>query len=174
MNPYEAPAHDEPRGRAAHDAPLAPLGLRFAGAVVDILILGSCFIPGVLAVVLLPETLDEWGDPEPHPAALAVIGLGLLAVFGVSIYQWVLISTTGQSLGKKAVGTRIVKLNGEPVDFVSGVLLRVWILNFVTGILNQCCLGWIVTLVDCLFIFQPDRRCLHDHLAGTKVILHDA
>lgn len=173
MNPYEAPITDALGSEPALEAELASLGQRLLGAVLDGLILVACFIPGVFAVVLLPTTLDAWGDPEPHPLAMGLIGLGLLGVLAVSILQWVLIASRGQTLGKMAVGTRIVLMNGSPVNFLTGVILRLWILNVVTGVLNQCCLGWIVTLFDCLFIFQPDRRCLHDHLAGTKVIVHE-
>jgi uncharacterized RDD family membrane protein YckC len=30
--------------------------------------------------------------------------------------------------------------------------------------------GTVVGLVDVLVIFRSDKRCLHDHLAGTKVV----
>jgi hypothetical protein len=31
-------------------------------------------------------------------------------------------------------------------------------------------LGAIFHMVDCLTIFREDRRCLHDHIAGTRVV----
>jgi uncharacterized RDD family membrane protein YckC len=31
-------------------------------------------------------------------------------------------------------------------------------------------IGLFLRLVDVLAIFRPDRRCIHDHLAKTKVI----
>ena len=31
-------------------------------------------------------------------------------------------------------------------------------------------LGMIFHLVDSLFIFREDRRCLHDRIAGTRVV----
>ena len=32
-------------------------------------------------------------------------------------------------------------------------------------------LGVVVGLLNPLLIFRADRRCLHDHIAGTKVVL---
>ena len=45
----------------------------------------------------------------------------------LSICQWTLIARTGQSLAKRWLGIRIVKVDGSPVNFASGVALRVWI-----------------------------------------------
>jgi hypothetical protein len=30
--------------------------------------------------------------------------------------------------------------------------------------------GTFLVLVDVLFIFRKDRRCVHDHIAGTRVV----
>lgn len=101
----------------------------------------------------------------------AAAGMTMLAWLGLGIYQWYLISTTGQSLGKKWMNIRIVKLDGSPVDFASGVLLRIWALYGLTLFGALIVLGWLLPLVDALMIFGDDRRCLHDHLAGTKVVV---
>ena len=55
-----------------------------------------------------------------------------------------LITTSGQSIGKKLVKTRIIREDGSPVDFVSGVVLRAWIIGFVSMIPF---VGGIVALV---------------------------
>ena len=47
--------------------------------------------------------------------------------------------------------------------FVSNVLLRV-IVNTVLSLIP------FYTLVDILLIFREDRRCIHDMIAGTKVV----
>jgi uncharacterized RDD family membrane protein YckC len=44
-------------------------------------------------------------------------------------YQWYLISTTGQSLGKRWLGVQIVRVDGSPSGLRHGVILRSWILG---------------------------------------------
>jgi uncharacterized RDD family membrane protein YckC len=95
--------------------------------------------------------------------------LGFFGALGIAVYQWILISRTGQSLGKKWTGIRIEKIDGTRVTFGTGVVLRNWVPK-VMGAVPY--LGMLFHLIDCLFIFREDRRCLHDHIAGTRVVRH--
>jgi uncharacterized RDD family membrane protein YckC len=164
---------DSPQSAAlsyADDLVLADLGSRFGAKLLDGLVAALPFLPAVLAIWGYQAVYGDMPE-DPPPVILAITALGMVGVLGVGVYQWIAISRTGQSIGKKYLGIRIVRLDGSPVDFVSGVILRSWILGFATGVLNQCCLGWIVTLVDVVMIFGEERRCLHDVLAGTKVVV---
>jgi uncharacterized RDD family membrane protein YckC len=78
------------------------------------------------------------------------------------------VATTGQSLGKKWLGIKIVKMDGTEVDLVSGVILRSWVIGGCTYIPY---VGSCVWLLDALWIFGQEQRCLHDHIANTKVIV---
>ncbi|HEX7499646.1 MAG TPA: RDD family protein [Polyangia bacterium] len=100
-------------------------------------------------------------------AGAAVIGF--LGALGIAIYQWTLIVRTGQSLGKKWTGIRIERIDGSRITFGTGVVLRNWVPK-VMGAFPY--LGMLFHLVDCLFIFREDRRCLHDLIAGTRVVRH--
>lgn len=43
--------------------------------------------------------------------------------------------------------------------------------SFVNGLIGAIpCIGSIYALVDIVFIFREDRRCLHDLLASTVVV----
>ena len=95
---------------------------------------------------------------------MVVGGLALLALWAYQAYR---VSTTGQTLAKKWLAIRVVKIDDTPVNFVSGVLLR-GILPWFLGIIPY--LGFVFSLTDALFIFGEQRRCLHDLLAGTKVV----
>lgn len=153
-NPYAPPSAAVDTAWAnptpALHQPLAERGTRLGAAIVD----------GMLYVV--PAIFAGIG----FGAELIPLGLlGFVGIFALAIYQWYLISTTGQSLAKKWMGIRIVMEDGSPVDFVHGVLLRSWVI----GVANQ--IIPFFGLVDALMIFGEQRRCLHDHIASTKVIV---
>ena len=83
------------------------------------------------------------------------------------IIQGYLLYKRGQTIGKALVGTKIVDLKGNIPNFGKLLLLR----YFVFGLTAQIpFIGGLFGLANVLFIFGEDRRCLHDHLAGTVVI----
>lgn len=123
-----------------------PLLLGFAGAATDFPFAG-------------PQDLDRIF----YPFFLA--GILFLALV---ILQIVLLSRDGQTVGKKIVGVRIVgPTDDRPAGFVRAVALRGFVHAFLVGIPG---FGILYLLVDSLSIFRDDRRCLHDHIAGTRVI----
>jgi len=89
----------------------------------------------------------------------------ILAVAGLVIVQVILLTKDSQTLGKRALKIRIVKTStGQNGGFVANVLLRL----VVNGILGAFIPFY--GLVDTLFIFKEDRRCIHDFIAGTQVV----
>ncbi len=87
----------------------------------------------------------------------------MLAAFTIPA-QLVLLATHGQTIGKRLFKSRIVRddddRNGGPA---TNVLLRTVVAEFL----------WVIpgyVAVDNLFIFRRSRRCVHDYIAGTKVI----
>jgi uncharacterized RDD family membrane protein YckC len=104
---------------------------------------------------------------EEDPGLLAVGFAGVMALVG---YQAYLVTTTGQSIGKKAMKTKILKTDGSEVDFVSGVLIRTWAAFFIQVV---PVIGSLFGLGDSLAIFFGERRqTLHDLMADTKVVRH--
>lgn len=175
-NPYAAPLSGGAKGdfgpQEYEDDESASRWLRLAGSLLDYLFLVAAFmllfIPSILLVPGAWEGLFSQAPPSDAPMQLIPIGLGWLGVLTLSIAQWVLISNTGQSLGKKAVGIRIIKVeDGEMPGFVHGVLLRQWVRGLISAV---PCFGAIFQLVDPLFIFGEERRCLHDYMAQTRVV----
>jgi uncharacterized RDD family membrane protein YckC len=120
---------------------------RFLGALADAVILGVPYVIGSLEMI-------------PDPVRL----LGVVASLGLLVYQIVIVTKHGQTIGKKLVGTRIVRKDTlDNGGFVINVLWR----GLLNGLLSIIPLYF---LADCLFIYRDDRRCIHDILAGTIVV----
>jgi uncharacterized RDD family membrane protein YckC len=155
---------------------LAGRGTRLGAAIIDRAIAALCALPGILLMgpsfvtLMLAASRGEQPELEDLDAAgfllgAFVAGLGWLAQFGVQLWM---LTTRGQSIGKRLLNIRIVLFqdNGAP-GFLHAWLLR----NFVPGIISLVpYLGFVFVLVDALFIFSEQRRCIHDHIAGTKVV----
>ena len=90
--------------------------------------------------------------------------LVLAAVVAIPI-QVALLSRYGQTIGKRALGLRIVRIEtGLNGGFLTNVVLRT-VVNW---------LLWLIppyAIVDSLFILTRSRRCVHDYIAGTRVVL---
>ena len=143
---------------------LASRGKRLAAAVVDVFI----FFPLVL-LIAQPLGLINISDPAKmqgfnldQTMQLFIIGQVLFL-----LVQGYLLHTQGQTIGKKLLKIRIVSLNDELLGI--GQLYFVRYLTF-SLIAQIPIIGAFISMVNVLFIFGQDRRCLHDRLAGTKVI----
>jgi uncharacterized RDD family membrane protein YckC len=171
----EFTANDLPPVVAAGGEP-ADRGLRLLAIVIDQLIAFVCMLPGFVVLgagfiqLILAASQGQQPDLSSLDMSRLLLGVSLLglAVLTLSIVQIVMISTRGQSIGKRILGIRIVRHpDGSKAGFVNGWLIR----SFVIGIIGAIpWLGMIFTLVDICFIFREDRRCIHDLMAGTYVV----
>jgi uncharacterized RDD family membrane protein YckC len=152
------PEASRPR-RVGRGQRLASRDVRLGACLLDLLIGLGSLLPGILVLWLGHD--DRW----LFLLGVVLLVLGSLAIAAVQI---VLLGKTGQTLGKKFLGIRIVRLEdeGNP-GFVQAVLVR-QVVFAVAGAVPVA--GTMFALVDWFFIFGDDQRCLHDYLAGTKVI----
>lgn len=139
---------------------LAEPGTRLVANLVD----SFAIILPLLGLFFLGAMIGAATGNEEGTLFVTLVLLGGLATLGVSGYQLYLQSTLGQTLGKRMMGIKVVRTNGSPVSLGRIILLR----NLVPAAINAAC--GIFNLVDALFIFAADRRCLHDHIADTKVV----
>jgi uncharacterized RDD family membrane protein YckC len=153
--------------------PLAGLGARFGAAFVDGLLQWLCKLPMFFAFAEIfklamqnPQTplTPEQVSPIVMAAYLHILPwLGALAAIQVT-----LLCVRSQSIGKMVLGLKIVSVEDEqPGGPLRAFLLRAFIPTVIEFIPF---LGLLFWLVDTCFIFRDDHRCLHDLIAGTKVV----
>jgi uncharacterized RDD family membrane protein YckC len=95
------------------------------------------------------------------------LGFAIAGWFLFLILNGYLLFHKGQTIGKLVVKTKIVDLDGNVPSFGKLLLLRYFILGVVAQIPF---IKMVVGLVDAVFIFGKGRRCLHDHMASTRVV----
>lgn len=76
--------------------------------------------------------------------------------------------TRAQSIGKWYCKLQIFDVETiQPAGFFKNWFLR----SFVNGLISGVpFVGGLYGLVDVLFVFSENHRCLHDHIAGTQVM----
>lgn len=151
---------------------LAGLGSRFGAALVDGVAQMLCRLPTSIAVFRVVSEQMSSGQQlsflEIASTASASISKSYPFLGALIVLQAVLLSLRGQSFGKILTGIRIVRVHdGSQAGFVHAFLLR----GVIPGAIELIpVLGGLFWLVDVCFIFGDERRCVHDLIAGTKVV----
>ena len=171
--PFIATSADDAATPAAESAPLL---MRFLAALIDGTLKTLCYLPISLALfhamMEQAQTGTQLSFVEMARMTTAVVDAKVGEAFPfftlLLLVQLFLLTRRGQSVGKLLLHLRIVRApDNSPVGFLRAFLLR----GSVPFLIEQIpLLGFAFWVVDSCFIFRHDRRCLHDLLAGTKVI----
>ena len=137
---------------------IASIGQRIGGALVDGLLTSMVI---VLPMLLGLIDLDDFEGTLPAPALLG------LFLFG-AVYTIVPTAVLGQTLGKIAVGSRVVVEADGTLPGWRRSAVR-WALPGLAGRLPVVGLG-VSLAISASLAWDPRRRGFHDRLAGTIVI----
>lgn len=138
-------------------APLADPSLRLLGVVIEIsLTCAPLLLLGVLGLNVGSRTIMWIGA-----------GSSAFVLLLLSLLNLVWLHRHGQTVGKRLLGLRIVRANGERAGLVRLVFLR-YLLPIAFGFVPW--VGGLFGAMDSLMIFTHDRRTIHDQMADTIVI----
>jgi uncharacterized RDD family membrane protein YckC len=176
QNPYAPPTATVADVDTGAHARLAERGTRLGAAMIDGLVMLLLLVPPamLLGMGAGDAMVGEEGAPPPaalvwigaHPVAVQLISavVGMLVFVAVNGY-W--LHTRGQTVGKRLLGIRILRSNGERAT-LSRIVIARYLPTQVAGIVPG--LGALYALVDCLLIYRDSRQCLHDTIADTIVV----
>lgn len=162
-NPYQSPNADLVNIEDPSAAlPLASKWKRLFAAIIDGVI-------GILVALPFWMLTGFWemitsGNEPPFQYTLLGGVYGFVAFLVVHGY---LLKKSGQTVGKKLLGTKITDMEGNLPEFGPLVVKRYLPISAVSIIPM---VGPLLSLIDILFIFRQDRRCVHDLIAGTQVL----
>lgn len=196
-----------PRKKAVRKAAPAPQTAgtqpRVQAAVLDVTLyaFAALAVAAVVGVfdVIHPEWMftspvfnvnEAWQGGWTTKGVGAFIAAELLLV-GLLAYQSYLAVVSGQSIGMRLFGVRVVRVDGKPLTFRTAVLQRQWVFAAipiaVAAVMSRP-FNWrvffgrlptLVTIAIALGVFaallgsalvNSERRGIHDMVAGTKVV----
>ena len=138
---------------------LAGLGSRFAAFLIDSLIQGALLF--IIAIGMAIGRVDFEGFKR-FDSWIAAIGIILLFAVFFGYYIFFEMISNGQSPGKRFIKLRVIKQNGEPVDFWESLLRNILRLADFLPSLN---------LAGALFIvFSRKYKRIGDFAANTIVV----
>ena len=160
------PAHGT--GRYA----LAGWWSRVAAALIDGVIIGI----GALLIMALFGSVFSAGFFASDEAGIASVVVGLLLSFGAIaivalLYAPLMMArTNGKTLGRMAVGVRVIRAGGEPMTFAWAMLREVAVKALLFGFVSSFTFG-LASLLDVLWpLWDEENRALHDFLVNTRVV----
>jgi uncharacterized RDD family membrane protein YckC len=142
---------------------LASRGARLGGAMLDGLITGVVIFPIMFATGYMQSAMSGVEPSLQLQILYATLGLVLFAI--VNGYM---LHKSGQTINKRVAGTRIVSADDNTIQpFWKIVFVRQLPMNLMAVV---PVIGPVLSVVNALLIFRSNKRCLHDLIAGTKVI----
>lgn len=135
---------------------------RLWAALIDGLIMMAIVVP----IMYLTGAFDDISKGI-EPSFTYSMLMGLMGIIIFILINGNLLSKSGQTIGKRALGIKIVTLTGE-LPKIKDHLLKRYGVYFLQGQIPI--IGQLLSFINIVLIFGSQKRCGHDLLAGTTVV----
>jgi uncharacterized RDD family membrane protein YckC len=145
---------------------LAGRGSRLGAVIIDSIII----IPTFIGIAMITGFWDEIMPRMASGIPLSLKENLIMFLVGQSIFLILngsFLANYGQTIGKRIMKVKIVDMEGKQVGFLKLYSLRYLVFSLISQIPVA---GGLLSLLNILFIFGKERRCLHDRITGTKVM----
>jgi len=144
------------------EKPLASRWARLGASIIDSIIMMFVVVP----VMYFTGGFDGMMEGR-EPGFVYMFGMGILSLVAYLVINYRFLVTNGQTIGKKVLEIKIVDLNGNLPVFQPQLLIR-YAVYLLPGQIPF--VGQLFSLINVLFIFTAEKRCIHDLVAKTKVV----
>ncbi|MEU9017628.1 RDD family protein [Actinomadura sp. NPDC048394] len=189
----QAPYAQAPYGQGGYGPPsygpgepgaLASRGLRFAAGLIDRFIVGIFNVPVALFAIRW-DRLREAADTgqslknplDAYDIPRLVVGYAVVMLLSVAYYT-VQHALWGKTIGKRAVGIRVVRADDHTAASWGQIIARqgfVFLASAITTALTFLVpfgglFGFVAMLDNAWILWDRDRQAVHDMVAGTVVV----
>jgi uncharacterized RDD family membrane protein YckC len=134
--------------------------IRFAAVFIDGILMQVVRVP--ISLLIVGSVVTPFQRLGSNPAAFtgALIALTFATMVVAFLYEVIMIRYYGATLGKMAVGVKVVRSDGSGVSW--GVSIARYFMRIVSGIILG--IGYIMAG------FDDEKRALHDRVCDTRVV----
>jgi len=169
---FGAPVQTAPPVPSAGRYQLAGWWSRVGATLIDGLIIGV----GALAIMAIFGGVFSVGffASEETGVIAVIVGLMLsfvaIAIVALLYAPLMMDRTNGKTLGRMAMGIRVVRANGQPMTFGFAMLREVAVKALLFGFAGSLTFG-LANLADVLWpLWDDENRALHDFLVDTRTV----
>tara|TARA_Y100001934_G_scaffold283370_1_gene402558 strand:+ start:143 stop:649 length:507 start_codon:yes stop_codon:yes gene_type:complete len=159
----------------SNDVILAGRIRRLLATAIDMVLVPSLTLIVMMATDVV-EDAEDWANPW---------WVLVLRVFGVAVLSYLILNgytlmRRGQTLGKLLLGIAIVPAAAvgssaaelHPVPLWKLIFIRALFFPLLFLLVVAVVIPWValIPVLDQIFAFARNRRCLHDYAAGTAVV----
>ncbi len=145
-------------GVGGSELSLATLSRRMAARILDDMIFWGTWFIGLIIVL---SVAGEGRREKIDSFLVFFFALGAAAFIGLILYDAIMLSVRGQTLGKMALRIKVVRPDGSPIS--AG---QAWGRALMRGVMIH-----ILGLVNYIPAFATKQRtCIHDLVANTRVV----
>ncbi len=138
----------------------ASIGRRFAAQCVD-----TAIVVAVLTPIMMFGVFGAMTAAGPENADALAGGLMMVAIIGavavVFLYEGLMLGARGQTLGKMAVGVKVVTPEGQTIS-VGQAWLR--------ALIRQVFFSWFALINYLPALFTKQKTAIHDLVGKTRVV----
>ncbi|MBN2685924.1 MAG: RDD family protein [Pontiellaceae bacterium] len=132
--------------------------IRFLAAIIDGIVLYIVNLP--LSFISNYTSTQSQGLYNSAPIIMASFFVGLLSMVIRALYEIIMIKKCGATLGKMAVGIKVVRPDGSPLTW--GTAIGRYFAKIVSSMTMG--IGYIMVA------FDNEKRALHDRMCNTRVV----
>jgi uncharacterized RDD family membrane protein YckC len=169
---FGAPAHGSPAVVATGQYQLAGWWSRVGATLID----GLIVCVGALIIMAIFGSIFSVGFFASEETGIASLIFGLLlsvvaiAIVALLYAPLMMDRTNGKTLGRMAMGIRVVRANGQPMTFGWAMLREVAVKALLFGVAGSLTFG-LANLADVLWpLWDDENRALHDFLVDTRTV----
>ena len=170
---FGTPAQTAPAVPSAGRYQLAGWWSRVGATLIDGLIIGI----GALVIMAIFGSVFSVGffDSEETGVIALVVGLMLsfvaIAIVALLYAPLMMSRTNGKTVGRMAMGIRVVRANGQPMTFGFAMLREVAVKALLFGAVAGSLTFGLANLADVLWpLWDDENRALHDFVVDTRTV----